>query len=633
MLSESIMKETKRYLSETTIKRFYGFAKVNHQYSSFTLDTLCLYSGFNNWYDFIEQERERNAEASTVWKAFSAIAHELTTSSVNEIRNRSTVPYRSTTSRPAISRKLDDFRKSDEKLVFLRGDAAQGKSLALEHWVSGMLEKNETDDQEVVLFITQGTRKTRLEKDRNLSASISHQLGFSGLDQLFSHIQTHEKKHGNLLIILDGFDKFMKSPTYQSEFGAFLDTMSQFEYIKTIVSLRAASISLMTTGLLAGSNASSDSPVEKAKYIDVEELSSEEILKVINSLQQSKIEIEMLEPSLLELLRKPLFLGTYSILITIEKNIQPFSKTVFYRLLHLYFQNRIFLGRNSSNKVLLLKNIAGQQDGYHVDEIFLINLDDLIEDGTIVPLYDTNEHKNAHVHFASENLRSYFLYLTLRDQWSHVSDTTSFYHFLKAHQQITNLSLLEWAIFYACKDRDLKPIQDLFFTGCPKVCGLLLDFLSTLLLELNKSREISLDNVFNDGLIHILLSGDQPADNIIELLYLFSNDLSSPEKTFYANIILAKNLISKGNTNAVTQLLHNINRGREIVKEKFLYNPVLLIKEMVNFSKKEHSGIQQINKTTDDYQNLVRNFGLTTIVNTPNVILEKLFQQYFKMSN
>ncbi|WP_443943501.1 hypothetical protein ACJVDH_11255 [Pedobacter sp. AW1-32] len=135
------MKETKRYLSETTIKRFYGFAKVNHQYSAFTLDTLSLYSGFTNWYDFVEKHREKNAAESTVWKAFAAIAQEFSTSSVNEIRNRSTVPYRSTTPRPTISGQLDNFRNSNEKLAFLRGDAAQGKSLALEHWVSGTQKK------------------------------------------------------------------------------------------------------------------------------------------------------------------------------------------------------------------------------------------------------------------------------------------------------------------------------------------------------------------------------------------------------------------------------------------------------------------------------------------------------------
>ncbi|WP_443943502.1 hypothetical protein ACJVDH_11260 [Pedobacter sp. AW1-32] len=492
-------------------------------------------------------------------------------------------------------------------------------------------KKNLADDQEVLLFLTKGTRKARLERDRNLSASISHQLGFGGLDELFRHIQTHEKKHGNLLIILDGFDKFMKSITYQKEFAEFLSTVACFDYIKTIVSLRPDSISLFNNSLLTHTDKPVSAALKHPFYIDIEELTGEEIIKVVNSLQQTKVELETLEPSLFSLLRKPLFLGTYSILITIEKNIQPASRTVFYRLLHLYFQNRIFLGRNSSNKVLLLKNIASNKSDYHVDEQSLLNLDDLIEDGTVISTYEDSERKNAFVHFANKNVSDYFFYLTLRDQWLNLGGSSSFYNFLKEKKQTDNISLLEWAVFYACKDKHLNSIQNLFYSGCPTVCADLIDFLSTLLLELHKSREISLDNTFNDSLIHILLTGDRPGGNMIELLYLFSNDLSSPEKTFYANLILAKNLILNGNVQAVKALIHDLNRGREVVREKFIYNPVVLIKEMVGLSKQDVFGFTHSDTITAHYQNLIQNVGLKTNESTPNLILENLFQQYFKM--
>lgn len=48
-LSDQLRKKTGRKISETTLKRLFGFAQYNFQPSRYTLDTLALYCGFETW--------------------------------------------------------------------------------------------------------------------------------------------------------------------------------------------------------------------------------------------------------------------------------------------------------------------------------------------------------------------------------------------------------------------------------------------------------------------------------------------------------------------------------------------------------------------------------------------------------
>jgi len=48
-LSDMLQKKTGRKISETTLKRLFGFARYNFQTSRYTLDTLALYCGFETW--------------------------------------------------------------------------------------------------------------------------------------------------------------------------------------------------------------------------------------------------------------------------------------------------------------------------------------------------------------------------------------------------------------------------------------------------------------------------------------------------------------------------------------------------------------------------------------------------------
>ncbi|WP_412468260.1 PAS domain S-box protein [Pedobacter sp. KLB.chiD] len=57
-LSVLLQKKTGRKISETTLKRLFGFAKYNFRTSRYTLDTLASYCGFENWSLWQEHVRQ-----------------------------------------------------------------------------------------------------------------------------------------------------------------------------------------------------------------------------------------------------------------------------------------------------------------------------------------------------------------------------------------------------------------------------------------------------------------------------------------------------------------------------------------------------------------------------------------------
>ncbi|SDR88537.1 hypothetical protein SAMN05216490_0129 [Mucilaginibacter mallensis] len=92
-----IFKKTKKRISETTIKRFYGFALAKHNPSLFTLDTLTKYCNYNNWDDFIKEHNNISINSKTHvvdLDILKAKAMKMTAFTLQALKNRSGIPLR-----------------------------------------------------------------------------------------------------------------------------------------------------------------------------------------------------------------------------------------------------------------------------------------------------------------------------------------------------------------------------------------------------------------------------------------------------------------------------------------------------------------------------------------------------------
>lgn len=67
LISQYVLRDTKHYLSETTIKRFFGFANTVHNFSLFTLNGLAQYVGYADWNTFKLEQQSNSEMANNLW--------------------------------------------------------------------------------------------------------------------------------------------------------------------------------------------------------------------------------------------------------------------------------------------------------------------------------------------------------------------------------------------------------------------------------------------------------------------------------------------------------------------------------------------------------------------------------------
>ena len=105
-ISIEISKHLNKNVSETTIKRLYGFAVVKHNFSTFTLTTLAEYV------DMAGVPNDKIAlpiEIPDEWTTLKEKTDIITQFTLKTIRNRSGIPYEMTISRKFAEHDFNDF--------------------------------------------------------------------------------------------------------------------------------------------------------------------------------------------------------------------------------------------------------------------------------------------------------------------------------------------------------------------------------------------------------------------------------------------------------------------------------------------------------------------------------------------
>src|SRR5687768_12514947 len=92
-LSLSILEATTKLVSETTLKRVFGFAVAQHSFSRYTLNTLSQYCEYKDWEDFqLHHYKELNGTPSvdnSKWSDLKTKADAVSHYTILTLKNRS----------------------------------------------------------------------------------------------------------------------------------------------------------------------------------------------------------------------------------------------------------------------------------------------------------------------------------------------------------------------------------------------------------------------------------------------------------------------------------------------------------------------------------------------------------------
>ncbi len=210
-ISFYIKEVTGKMISETTLKRFYGFAQQDFKFSRYTLNTLCEYVGFDGWKQFHQtvSNKEDHLSKHTLWEEFRQKALIVTHITHTTLNNLTTIPFEFTVSRSSIETDFELFLKSDCQLFCLIGNPGMGKTVQMLHLVEKFfLHEKAPYRDSIIWFLKKEAHKELLSYDIDLAQSLGEQFRIGKkLDFLeYFHQHPHEVK-GKLVLMLDGFDE------------------------------------------------------------------------------------------------------------------------------------------------------------------------------------------------------------------------------------------------------------------------------------------------------------------------------------------------------------------------------------------------------------------------------------------
>src|SRR4051812_48590639 len=141
-LALQIYVKTKLTLSETTLKRVYGFAYSKFKPSLFTIDVMAKYCDYAGWDDFCNKQSHqivKTTDSNTNWQTLKHQADKITNFTLQALKNKAGIPYNLTVKRQFVNKHFDTFVNENFVGTALCSPAGYGKTLALCHWVDEKL--------------------------------------------------------------------------------------------------------------------------------------------------------------------------------------------------------------------------------------------------------------------------------------------------------------------------------------------------------------------------------------------------------------------------------------------------------------------------------------------------------------
>ncbi len=208
-LSTLIFQKTKKRLSETTLKRVYGFVQSQFQSSQFTIDTLADYCGYENWATFLGEHTTQLPSGKTAdWLKLSNDTLRITNLSLRAAQKRSGMPFNKTVKRVFIDEHLDNFIASNQIATALVAPTGYGKTIALIHWIEERLTYNaEHNVNDIILFFSTSSLMSVISSGQDIHTWLLSLLGYNRAEILNMLLNDKKKTPGKFFLIVDGFDE------------------------------------------------------------------------------------------------------------------------------------------------------------------------------------------------------------------------------------------------------------------------------------------------------------------------------------------------------------------------------------------------------------------------------------------
>ena len=551
-ISELIFKETKNYISETTVKRFFGFAQTHHKFSVFTLNSLSQYIGYSDWESFCKEKRSQTEHVEDVWSDLKIRCQAITDVSLIAKKNTSGVPFEATANRSFIYSDFDYFLKNNYQFTTISAHPGQGKSILIAHLVEHFFySENALYKKDIVLLINSAVIYDAIQNNLSLKDWFYKEFKYYGVSELITYFKKNKKEcKGRFVLIVDGIDQFLTKSANLKILTDFLFGIEENDFVKIVLGLRVNNwVSIQPA--ISGSAFLTNSWY-KGLFFDYDQntnvphLNNEEIYYTLSQIEGKKINEKDLHHGLIKYFQTPFWLQVFYKLKQENKGVKLDNYLLCLELTDYFLESKIFISNNSTEKIYLLKKISNAISKgnlhYRVSkENILENIKnypgsyyELIYSGILIEEKRlTTVRPTEILRFLNNDIYTYFLFFQLTEKFNFRPDTAFFNEILTAYSNQPDLRklMLNWTVRFCIKRNEIQALKQIFvlpFSNEEKNDAF--DFICDVALsELEKTGTLFNAQTINMHFIDIMVMGRLMSKNYKETIKKISEKVFNEE--------------------------------------------------------------------------------------------------------
>lgn len=301
-LAVDISTKTHKTISQTTIKRIYGFAQSRYAPSTFTLNALSQYCGYDSWADFIhvmESKTKKNNQHIT-WNEIAQAAHNITRFTIQANKHKCGISYLHTIERKSIDSHIGHFLNTNATACVISAPSGMGKTIGITHWVEKFIRENhKSEASNIILHVNSSSLFFASGFGFHSNKWLAHLLSFPQHQHLEDFILQHqENAPGNFYLIIDDFNNnLINNRLFSIAFKQLIDManyFSSYPWMKIIITLRPST--WQKYGHLIENHSETNKlwftnfpSSKRVNAINLQPFSTAEIQQLINKIRSPKI--------------------------------------------------------------------------------------------------------------------------------------------------------------------------------------------------------------------------------------------------------------------------------------------------------------------------------------------------------
>ena len=482
-LALEIKSATNKSISETTIKRVFGFASSVHQPSIYTLNALAEYCGFGSWNNFYTQMEQNKLQTSQqkTWGEIALNATKISLFNIQSNKHKCGIPHHLTIDRERMNGFVHHFNQSGATVGILSGPAGYGKTVAVSRWVEKQISQNHTTSNSDIHFFTnslsllQGTAF-----GYHSNRWLAHLLGFDTSELLDTFMESHrDMTPGNFYLVIDELHCDLVADrqfhTVISQFIEMVSHFAQYKWFRVILVLRTITLlkyeSLFKDTIINPQWFSVLSGEAGNKWASMNTFSNTELCQLAKNVNGKTKAYQLFRVSENELINVPLFFQYYYELFGEKLNISEVSRFDEYLIITQYLKKKIFNGVNTMAKQALMEELTGlteeghgslnigKRQAYAVIKQYRSAYNDMLYAGVLQESTSGLEVRQQMViRFQSNTIAAYFMALQL---FNSNYDTEQLIKALDQSVADRNLKIkqLKWLVLFYIESGDLELIN------------------------------------------------------------------------------------------------------------------------------------------------------------------------------